>query len=430
MAEHDLEEAPRVVPFLERAAEQRLEVAVDRRERRPELVRDVRHELRAHLLEPTQLGDVVEHHHDAGLRARQAQRHRVHLEPPVGRPGEPELVARDAGRPRRADGPEEVVQGRVADDLEERSALEARRVEAEHGARPLVHQEDRVAPVHREHALDHAVEDRGRLGLLLLEVADLLAEPPHHRVERPAQRADLVGRAHRRARGEVARAHAAGDLLHLDHRPCHAARDEQPDRERGDERHEPARQHHAVHGLPRRRHHGERQREPQDADDPPGIVDGERDVEERGLQRRARPEIASDAPRERLLDLGPPRVVLDPPEVVHADFRVAEHPARRLDQRHARFRRSCRPDDPGPDLPRGRPPQEEPAGAVVEEPAGAREPRLERLDREPLERAGQEQAGEQRRHRDEPDQRQRQLARDAPPDEEDRARQHHSSSNR
>src|SRR3989338_540150 len=210
VAEHDLEEAPRVVPFLERAAEQRLEVAVDRRERRPELVRDVRHELRAHLLEPAQLRDVVEHHHDAGLRARQAQRHRVHLEPPVGRPGEPELVARDAGRPRRADGPEEVVQGRVADDLEERSALEARRVEAEHGARPLVHQEDRAAPVHSEHALDHAVEDRGRLGLLLLEVADLLAEPPHHRVERPAQRADLVGRAHRRARGEVARAHAAG----------------------------------------------------------------------------------------------------------------------------------------------------------------------------------------------------------------------------
>src|SRR5439155_968531 len=78
------------------------------------------------------------------------------------------------------------------------------RAEAEHRARPLVDQEDRVVTVHREHALDHLVEDRGGLRLLLLEVLDLLAQPRRHRVERPAQRPDLVGGAHGRARGEVA----------------------------------------------------------------------------------------------------------------------------------------------------------------------------------------------------------------------------------
>ena len=85
MTEHDLEEPARVLPLLERPGQQRLEVAVDRGQRRPQLVRDVGHELGADLLEPPQLGDVVQDHDHADLVGRQAERHRVHLHPPLDR---------------------------------------------------------------------------------------------------------------------------------------------------------------------------------------------------------------------------------------------------------------------------------------------------------------------------------------------------------
>ena len=46
-------------------AEQRLGVALDGRERRAQLVRDVGDEVAPDHLQPTQLGDVVQHEHEA-----------------------------------------------------------------------------------------------------------------------------------------------------------------------------------------------------------------------------------------------------------------------------------------------------------------------------------------------------------------------------
>src|SRR5207244_7449723 len=129
----------------------------------------------AHLLEPPELGDVVQDHDDADLALAQAERHRVHLNAPLDRAGEPELAIRDAALAGGAALAERLVQLRVADDLEEGFALAARRVEPEHGSRPLVQEKNDVAPVDGDDALDHPVEDRGRLRLLVAEIVDLLA---------------------------------------------------------------------------------------------------------------------------------------------------------------------------------------------------------------------------------------------------------------
>ena len=64
-----LEEPPRVRVIVERAVQERLQVALDAGERRPELVGDVGHELAPDPLEPAELGHVVEYQEDAG-RAR------------------------------------------------------------------------------------------------------------------------------------------------------------------------------------------------------------------------------------------------------------------------------------------------------------------------------------------------------------------------
>ena len=266
VAKDDLEEFPRVLRLFERPLEQGLEIAVNGGERRAELVGHVRHELGAHVLEPPQLGHVVEHHDQAPLVAPERERQRLDLEHAPGRRGEAHLAPQhETGRPRAA-VPEQLVQLDVSDHLEKRLALAAHRAEPEDGARPLVHQEDVLVAVHRDDALDHPVEDRGDLRALLLEVLDLLAQPRREDVQRPAERADLVGGARGRADEEIALAHLAGDGLHVDHRARHAAGDEDADAERDQQRHAAAREHHLVERGVGRGDGGQGEREPQHAD--------------------------------------------------------------------------------------------------------------------------------------------------------------------
>ena len=67
----------------------------------------------------------------------------------------------------------------------------------------------------------------------------------------------------------------------------------------------------------------------------------------------------------------------------------------------------------------------------MQEPARARQAGLEGLHRETLEGTVQEQAGQERRHGDEADQRERELPRDAPAEEVDeRFARAHSGSKR
>jgi hypothetical protein len=181
----------------------RLEIALDGGERRPQLVRHVGDELRAHLLELTQRRDVVEHHGHPGLAGPQPQGHRVHLQDALDRSAQAQLAAhhrrlRGRADPRRAPLAEHGVEVRVANHLEKRLALHVPRLQVEHRPRPLVHEQDVIVSIHRDDALDHPVEDGGGLRLLLGEVLDLLPEARGEHVERAAERADLVRRAHRR----------------------------------------------------------------------------------------------------------------------------------------------------------------------------------------------------------------------------------------
>ena len=74
MAIDDGQEAPGRLPVVARSTEERLGVALDGGERRAQLVRDVGHEIAPDDLEPPELGDVVQHEHEAeglavGVRA-------------------------------------------------------------------------------------------------------------------------------------------------------------------------------------------------------------------------------------------------------------------------------------------------------------------------------------------------------------------------
>ena len=210
-------------------------------------------------------------------------------------------------RPRRARLAKRVVEIGVADHLEERLPLQPARAQVEHGAGALVHQEDVVVAVHRDHALHHAVEDGGGLGLLLGEVLDLLAQPGREHVEGASERADLVRRAHGRAHREVALAELAGDGLHLDHRARHPSRHEEADAERHRERHH-ARPPASRGGRSRARRSPRRAARPAAARRRSGRrPGGQRHVEEGRLQRRAAAEIASDPSLERRAHLGPRR---------------------------------------------------------------------------------------------------------------------------
>ena len=193
MTKDDFQKAPRVVAILERAAQQRLQVAVDGGERGAQLVGDVGHELRAYLLEPPELGDVVQHHDDAGIIGGQPQRHRIGLDGALEGPGHAQLASDDgalAAQPAPAD---QLVQADVADDLEQRRALGPRGLEAEHRPGALVHQYDVAAAIDGQHALDHAVEDRADLGPLVLEIGEPVPQPLGQRVDGAGQHADLVG---------------------------------------------------------------------------------------------------------------------------------------------------------------------------------------------------------------------------------------------
>src|SRR5207247_5615929 len=53
------------------------------------------HELRAYLLEPPELGDVVQHHDDAGIIGGQPQRHRIGLDGALEGPGHAQLASDD-----------------------------------------------------------------------------------------------------------------------------------------------------------------------------------------------------------------------------------------------------------------------------------------------------------------------------------------------
>ena len=322
------------------------------------------------------------------------------------------------------------MQLRAADHLRQRLALAAPRPHPEHRPRALVHEHDALVPVHRDHALHHAVQDRRGLGALLLRVVDLLAQPRHHDVERAAQRAQLVHRTDGGPRAGLALAHTPGDLLHLDDGTRDPAGDEDADAGRHRQRQQAAREHHAVQLCVRGRHDGQRQRQAQHADRARAVAHRHRGVEERRADGRARAEVAAHAAGERGADLGPVAVILQARKLRGGHLGVTEHESVERDEGHARARRLCRAHRERPDRRRRRGPDEEGTGVVVQEPGGGDQPGLERVHGEGLQRVVQIDAGRHHAQRDEADEREGQLDGDAAAHERQRPghRRHHSPS--
>ncbi len=256
------------------------------------------------------------------------------------------------------------------------------------------------------------------LRLLLLEVLDLLAQPPRHHVERAAERADLVGGARGRADQEAALAHLAGDGLHLDHRPRHPARHEDADPERDEQGHRAARQHHLVERRVGGGHRGERQGEPQRPEHAGLLPHRHRDVQERRLGGGAPAQGAPGPARERRRG---PRAAPRGSRGAATSATARSDSATTRPSGAMRVTRApvARATADGQILSRrgGRASAQERPRLVVDDGRHRAEPRLQRLHREILERPGQVDARDQAGDRHEADQGQRQLERDAAADD-------------
>ena len=393
-------------------------------------MRDVRHELRAHLLEPAKLGDVVQHHDHTRIVGGQPQGHGIGLHGALDGAGHAELAADDgplAAQPALAD---QLVQPDVTDDLQQGRAFGPRRVQPEDRARPLVHEDDVPSSIDGQHALDHAVEDRPDLGPLVLEILEPVAEPPGQHVEGPGQHADLVGRAHRRPGGEVALTHLARDGLHLNHGVRHPSGHEHADGEGDEQGQESADEHDPVDRSIGRRHRRQRQRQTQHRSDAIAIAYGKRDVEQRLVDGHAPAQVAADAPGQRRPHLRTLGVILDTRQRGDRHLGIAEHATVEGDQRDARARGLARAHRERAHGVRTGVPRDQPARVAHQEPGRRCQARFQRLDREGLQRLVEIEPGRDQRHADEADQREGELERNAATDGRYERAQHHSSSSR
>ena len=105
--------------LLEGAVQEGLEVALDGGEGGAELVGDVGHELRAHLLEAAELRDVVEDDDHPGLVAREAEGDGMHLQDALRGVGQFDLPAHHLAVGRGPALAEEAVQVHVADQWDQ-----------------------------------------------------------------------------------------------------------------------------------------------------------------------------------------------------------------------------------------------------------------------------------------------------------------------
>ena len=124
LPQHDLQEAVGVLLVLERAVHQRFDEALDRRDRGPQFVGDVGHEVAAHVFQMAQPRDVVQDDQHADLAPLRVVQHRaVGADPAVLRAANLNLALdrRRAGQ-RRFD---ELQQVRPCESLRRRCALAA-----------------------------------------------------------------------------------------------------------------------------------------------------------------------------------------------------------------------------------------------------------------------------------------------------------------
>ena len=200
--------------------------AADRRERGLELVRDVGHELAAHVLEVAQLRDVVQDE-DGALHGvgRAAERRRVELQAPVARRGGRHLACAGPSFLERAG--EDLVGLVERQEIARRLADGRRGVPAEHAPGRVVHDHDAPAAIDGHDALFHARQDGAQLGAVARDRVDALVELLRHPIERLAEPAELVGGGDVDAPLVVARGERVRRADHGTQRTREAAGDEE-----------------------------------------------------------------------------------------------------------------------------------------------------------------------------------------------------------
>jgi hypothetical protein len=190
--------------IMERPVEQRLGVCLDRRQRGLQLVRDVRHEVLPHPLEPAELGDVVKDQHRTRRRSA-GQERPVNRQHAGDRPQRPLAAFEDdlasvAIRPGEG-GVDGFLDVGTADQLGHEPA-DGHHPQPEQPIRALVGEQQPPPRVDRDHPLGHAAENHAKLLDLAFEPADPLLEDRHRQVEpsrQPAERAEAADS--RRPRG-------------------------------------------------------------------------------------------------------------------------------------------------------------------------------------------------------------------------------------
>ncbi len=307
-----------------RALGERLRRGRNRRDRRPQLVRDVADERPPHrfgLLEPRH---VAQHPH----RRRPVAVRKGHdgdlPDAVVGQPHDP--VGRFAGPCGRL---EAIVEGLLAQELVDAAA--GRRRHSGHGGEAFVGLQDPELRVHDHESIGQGLEDHGGQPPLALRALEGHVERILHPLNGPGQELDLLAAGARQVASEVAGRDRRGALRELGDRlgePAGSGRadQEQSQARRGDRQtHGPevAELDLAQAGL------GDRQ--PQHA----AVREPSRDVEHGPLLGRRNAPRASGAGRDRLAHFLAPGVVLHRRHVGGQQVRVVEDPPVRRDVRHA-----------------------------------------------------------------------------------------------
>ena len=273
---HLAQEPPRHRLVLDRAVPQRLHQRLDRGERRAQLVRDVGDEVAPRRLQPSQLGQVVQHQ----------QRQRLGHAPHRGGGGAQRPAPRaelDLGGPRPVVAQHPVDQrGQlvVARDRDERPAehvVLGRR--AEQPLRRAIGQDDPAVRVDHQQAVPHRLQDGRQLAALLRDERDRLLQLVGHPVERPPELPDLVGRARPAAQVEPPGGHRAGERPQVVDRPRDVARQQERQAHRQEATDRDAAEDHVAQAAELRIDLPQVPRHAGHADRPPVDRDRRRDVE-------------------------------------------------------------------------------------------------------------------------------------------------------
>ncbi len=235
---HDPQEPLGVDRVVHGAVEQRFDKALDRRDRRLQLVRDVGHEVAADVFQLAKVGDVVEHDHRADGAALESR-----AAPSRG----PASLARDRhAAPRRPRSGSWQASARVTNRL--RSALRttscSRRpcacglIQPQQAARGRVHADHALLAVDGQHAFGHAGQHGFLFVVVLDQDADAALQLLGHAIEAVGQLGQFarVGHGARAAQSPAASRSAAWPIRRAAGRSARGT----PGQQRGQHRHHSA----------------------------------------------------------------------------------------------------------------------------------------------------------------------------------------------